>query len=188
MTQKRFSFAIYVFLSFALILSACMPAQPTQTVEPINQATRSAAATAQAEVNVLQREAEALEKDLDANFSDHYVGMRVESYPVVKVIVYLTGASKEDLASFVKDKRLTEVIEVQEEEISRKALRETRETLKAEMDKAGVTYTTGIKMEPARLQVYVLDIPEAQARLKAANVAIPEHVEFVQMDYLPEGG
>jgi len=63
-----------------------------------------------------------------------------------------------------------------------------RELFKAEMDKAGVTYTTGIKMEPARLQVYVYDISEAQEKLKAAGVSIPEHVEFVQMENLPEGG
>lgn len=56
------------------------------------------------------------------------------------------------------------------------------------MDKVGVTYTTGIKMEPARLQVYVYNIPEAQDKLEAASVAIPENVEFVQMENLPEGG
>jgi len=171
-----------------LVLNACLPMQPTATVEPVNQATRSAAATAQAEVNLLQNAAFALEETLDTEFSDHYVGMQVESYPVVKVIVYLTAAGKQDLARYVTDAKLMEVIEVREEAISRKTIRETRETLKAEMDEAGVTYTTGIKMEPARLQVYVLDIPEAQAKLKAANVAVPEHVEFVQMDYLPEGG
>lgn len=188
MKQKTFGISLLVIFSLSLVLSACMPTQTTATMEPINQATRQAAATAQAEVNLLQDEAYALEQDLDANFSDHYVGMQVESYPVVKVIVYLTGATKADLAPFVKSAGLLEVIEVRNEETSRKALRETREALKAEMDKAGVTYTTGIKMEPARLQVYVLDIPEAEAKLAAASVPIPEHVEFVQMDYLPEGG
>lgn len=186
-STKLATFLIFV-LTLTFVLSGCMPVQATQTVEPINQATRSAAATAQAEVNLLQDKAYEFEQDLDANFSDHYVGMQVESYPVVKVIVYLTGATKADLAPFVKSAGLLEVIEVRNEETSRKALRETREALKAEMDKAGVTYTTGIKMEPARLQVYVLDIPEAEAKLAAASVPIPEHVEFVQMDYLPEGG
>ena len=188
MTRMKFSRVILFVLGLSLILAGCLPAQSTQPVEPINQATRSAAATAQAEVNELQNEAFALEEDLDTNFSDHYVGMQVESYPVVKVVVYLTGTTKEDLAQFVDDPILMEVIEVREEDISRKALRETRESLKAEMDKAGVTYTTGIKMEPARLQVYVLDIPEAEAKLKAASVAVPVHVEFIEMESLPEGG
>ena len=88
----------------------------------------------------------------------------------------------------MEDPALFEVIEVREEAISRQSLRATRETFKTEMEKAGVTFTTGIKMEPARLQVYVYDIPEAQDKLKAAGVAIPEHVEFVQMENLPEGG
>jgi len=77
---------------------------------------------------------------------------------------------------------------VKEEAISRQSLRKIREALKAEMDKAGMTYTTGIKMEPARLQVYVLNISEAQDQLKAAGISIPDQVELVEMEYLPEGG
>ena len=169
-------------------LASCLPTSTTQSAEAVNQATRSAAATAQAELNLLQNEAYELEKDLDANFSEHYVGIQVESYPSLKVIVYLTGAEKTDLAPFVKDSQLYEVIEVREEAISRQELRETREILTAEMDKAGVTYTTGIKMEPARLEVYVFDIAEAQALLKVAGVAVSEHVEFIEMETLPEGG
>ena len=169
-------------------LASCLPTSTTQPAEAVNQATRSAAATAQAGLNLLQNEAYELEKDLDANFSEHYVGIQVESYPSLKVIVYLTRAEKTDLAPFVKDSQLYEVIEVREEAISRQELRETREILTAEMDKAGVTYTTGIKMEPARLEVYVFDIAEAQALLKVAGVAVPEHVEFIEMETLPEGG
>jgi hypothetical protein len=168
--------------------SSCQPFSSSQPPENVNQATRSAAATAQADLNILQIEAFELERELDENFSEHYVGIQVESYPSLKVIVYLTGASKDDLAPFVEDPGLFELIEVKKEAISRQSLRATREVLKAEMDIAGVTYTTGIKMEPARLQVYVYDIPEAQDKLNAAGVSIPEHVEFVQMENLPEGG
>ena len=168
--------------------SSCQPSSSSQTPEEVSQATRSAAATAQAQMNLLQIEAFELERELDENFSEHYVGISTESSPSLKVVVYLTGADKADLEPFVEDPSLFEVIEVREEAISRQSLRSMRELFKAEMDKAGVTYTTGIKMEPARLQVYVYDIPEAQEKLKAAGVSIPEHVEFVQMENLPEGG
>jgi len=139
-------------------------------------------------MNLLQVATFELERKLDENFSDHYVGVQVLSEPELKVLVYLTGADKADLEAFVEDERLFELIEVREEAVSRQTLRAIREAFKAEMDEAGVTYTTGIKMEPARLQVYVFDIPEAQGRLKTAGVSIPEHVEFIEMDTLPEGG
>jgi len=177
-----------VLILLAGAFSSCLPSSTTQPTGEVSQATRSAAATAQAQMNLLQIEAFELERDLDENFPEHYVGISTESYPSLKVIVYLSGATKADLAPFVEDPNLFEVIEVREEAITRQFLRETRELLKAEMDKAGVTYTTGIKMEPARLQVYVYDIPEAQDKLKAAGVSVPEHVEFVQMENLPEGG
>ncbi len=188
--MPKLKITIMLAASILLIsaLSSCQISSNPQPAEVVNQATRSAAATAQAEMNLLQNEAYELEKDLDANFSEHYVGIQVESYPSIKVIVYLTGAEKSDLAPFVKDSRLFEVISVKEEAISRQELRETREVLTAEMDKAGVTYTTGIKMEPARLEVYVFDIPEAQDLLKVAGVTVPEHVEFIEMETLPEGG
>lgn len=188
MKNKTTGAILFLLFSLPIFLSGCLPTMSTQTAEPINQATRSAAATAQAEVNLLQNQAFVLEEELDAHFSDYYVGMQVESYPTVKVIIYLTAADKEQLAPLVTDPKLLEVIEVRHENISRKALRELRERFKGEMDMAGVIYTTGIKMEPARLQVYVLDIPEAESKLKAAHIAIPEHVEFVQMESLPEGG
>jgi hypothetical protein len=172
----------------AVVFSSCQSISSPQPAEEVNQATRSAAATAQAQMNLLQVEAFELERKLDENFSEHYVGINTESYPSLKVVVYLTGASKADLAPFVQDPALFEVIEVREEAISRQFLRETRELFKADMDEVGVTYTTAIKMEPARLQVYVYDIPEAQDKLNAAGVSIPEHVEFVQMENLPEGG
>ena len=170
------------------IFSSCQPLSSTQPSEEVNQATRAAAATAQAQLNMLQIEAFELERELDENFSEHYVGINTESYPSLKVVVYLTGATKADLAAFVNDPSLYEVIEVRAESISRQSLRETRESFKAELDEVGVTYTTGIKMEPARLQVYVYDIPDAEVKLKMAGVPIPEHVEFVQMENLPEGG
>lgn len=188
MNRKNLVGQMALILCLGFILSGCLLTQSTATVEPVNQATRQAAATAQAQVNLLQNESFVLEQTLDANFSEHYAGMKVESYPVVKVIIYLTGATKEDLARFVSDSKLMEVIEVREEAISRKALRETREAFKVEMDQAGVTYTTALMMEPARLEVYVLDIPGAEAKLSAKNVPTPEHVEFVQKESLPEGG
>ena len=178
--------AVLILLSFTF--SSCLPSSGSQPEEVVSQATRSAAATAQAQMNLLQIEAFELERELDENFSEHYVGISTESYPGLKVIVYLTGADKADLKPCVEDPSLFEVIEVREEAISRQSLRAMRELFKAEMDKAGVTYTTGIKMEPARLQVYVYDISEAKEKLKAAGVSIPEHVEFVQMENLPEGG
>lgn len=180
--------ALAALLLLAGTFSSCQPISSSQPAGEVNQATRAAAATAQAQLNLLQIEAFELERELDENFSEHYVGINTESHPSLKVVVYLTGASKADLAPFVEDPALLEVIEVREEAISRRSLRETRELFKAELDEAGVTYTTGIKMEPARLQVYVYDIPEAQDKLKVAGVAIPEHVEFVQMENLPESG
>lgn len=188
MHNRKNLIVLAAVLLLAVVFSSCQPSSSSQPAGEVNQATRAAAATAQAQMNLLQIEAFELERQLDENFSEHYVGINTESYPSLKVIVYLTGASKADLAPFVEDPALFEVIEVREEAISRQSLRATREVFKAEMDKAGVTYTTGIKMEPARLQVYVYDIPEAQNKLNVAGVSIPEHVEFVQMENLPEGG
>ena len=188
MLKRKQLLVLAVFILLAGAFSSCLPSSSTQPTGEVSQATRSAAATLQAQMNLLQIEAFELERELDENFSEHYVGINTESYPSLKVIVYLTGANKADLAPFVEDPALFEVIEVREEAISRQSLRATRETFKTEMEKAGVTFTTGIKMEPARLQVYVYDIPEAQDKLKAAGVTIPEHVEFVQMENLPDGG
>lgn len=186
MKKQRVIIPLLILLAGAF--TSCLSSSPTQPEEQVNQATRSAAATAQVEMNLLQVEAFELERVLDENFSEHYVGISTESFPSLKVVVYLTGASKNDLAPFVEDAGLFELIEVREEQISRQFLRTMRESFKAELDKADVTYTTGIKMEPARLQVYVNNIPEAQEKLQAAGVAIPEHIEFVQMENLPEGG
>lgn len=183
--------ALLVIAALILLTSALASCQISSEPEPtgvVNQATRSAAATAQANLNLLQNAAFELEEELDTNFSEHYVGIQVEGYPSLKVIVYLTGASKADLAPFVEDPHLFELIEVREEKISRQSLRATRELFKEEMDKAGLTYTTGIRMEPARLQVYVYDIPQAKELLNKASVAIPDHVEFIEVDTLPEGG
>ncbi|HNY84680.1 MAG TPA: hypothetical protein PKK82_07450, partial [Anaerolineaceae bacterium] len=115
-------------------------------------------------------------------------GMKVETYPSVRVIVYLTKATKQDLAKFVTDPKLLEAIEVREEAITREALREIREAFKAEMDRADVTYTTALVMEPATLEVYVTNIPEAETKLKAANVPVPEIVRFVEKETLPTDG
>ena len=186
--MKKQLTVIAVLILLAAGFSSCQPPSSTQPTNEVNQATRLAAATAQAELNLLQVEAFELERELDENFSEHYVGISTESYPALKIIIYLTGASKADLEPFVKDPALFEAIEVREESISRQFLRTIRESFKADLDKAEVTYTTAIKMEPARLQVYVYDIPEAQAKLMAAGIPIPEHVEFVQMENLPEGG
>jgi len=180
-----------VIAALILLTSALASCQISSDPEPtgvVNQATRSAAATAQADLNLLQNATFELEEELDTNYTENYVGIQVEGYPSLKVIVYLTGASKADLAPFVQDPRLFELIEVREEDISRQSLRATRELFKEEMDKAVLTYTTGIRMEPARLQVYVYDIPEAENLLKTASVAIPDHVEFIEVDTLPEGG
>jgi hypothetical protein len=188
MNRKNLIGLAVILISLSFILAGCFPTQSTATLDPVNQATRQAAATAQAQVNLLQTEALALEERLDADFSEHYAGMKFESYPVVKVIIYLTGATKENLARFVSRPTLMEVIEVREEAVSRKALRETREAFMAEMDKAGVSYTTALMMEPARLEVYVLDILGTRAMLSARDVPIPEHVKFVLKESLPEGG
>lgn len=186
--MKKQLIVITVLILLAASFSSCQPSSSSQPTAEVNQATRSAGATAQAQLNLLQIEAFELERELDENFSEHYVGISTESYPALKIIIYLTGASKAGLVPFVKDTALFEAIEVREEPISRQSLRSIREAFKADLDEAEVTYTTAIKMEPARLQVYVYNIPEAQAKLMAAGVPIPEHVEFVQMENLPEGG
>lgn len=188
MNKRKIFILLEVAILLAAVISGCQSSEPTQPLTDVTQAARSAAATAQAELNQLQNEAYLLEQDLDANFSDHYVGIQVESYPALKVIVYLTGANETDLVGFIDDPRLLDVIEVKEEVTSRKELRETRDRLMAEMDEAGITYTTGIKMEPARVLVYVYDLPGAQNLLKAAGVAVPGHVEFIETDTLPEDG
>ena len=188
MYKRKVFILLEVAILLAVVTVGCRSSEPTQPLTDANQAARSAAATAQAELNQLQNEAYLLEQDLDANFSDHYVGIQVESYPDLQVIVYLTGANKTDLVGFIDTPRLFDVIEVKEEITSRKELRETRDRLMAEMDEAGITYTTGIRMEPARLLVYVYDLPGAQKLLKAAGVSVPGHVEFVETDTLPEDG
>lgn len=188
MLRIRNLLLVGAFMLFIVVLMSCLPTPTAQSPEVVSQATRSAAATAQAEINKLQAEAFTLEEELDTSFSDHYTGILVESYPKMRVIVYLVRANKSDLAPYVTDPKLFGLIEVKEEAVSRQSLREIREALKAEMDKAGMTYTTGIKMEPARLQVYVLNISEAQDQLKAAGISIPDQVELVEMEYLPEGG
>lgn len=188
MTPRKLISLMMTAVSFILTVVGCLPNTVTVSEDPVNQATRQAAATAQAVTNQLQEEAFALEETLDAEFSDHYTGMKVETYPDVKVIVYLTNATKQGLARFVTDPKLLETIEVREEAITRKALREIREAFKAEMDQADVTYTTALVMEPATLEVYVTNIPEAEAKLKAANVPVPEIVRFVEKETLPTGG
>jgi len=188
MNKRKIFIVLGVSILLLVVISACQSSEPTQSITDVNQATRSAAATAQVELNQLQNEAYQLEQDLDANFSDHYVGMQVESYPGLKVIVYLTEANKTDLVGFIDNPQLFDVIEVKEEALPRKELRETRDKLMTEMDESGITYTTGIRMEPARVLVYVYDLPGAQKMLKEAGVSIPGHVEFIETDTLPEGG
>jgi len=188
MNKRKIFIVLGVSILLLVVISACQSSEPTQSITDVNQATRSAAATAQVELNQLQNEAYQLEQDLDANFSDHYVGIQVESYPGLKVIVYLTGANKTDLVGFIDDSKLFDVIEVKEEALPRKELRETRDRLMAEMDEAGITYTTGIRMEPARVLVYVYDLQGAQNLLKDAGVSVPGHVEFIETDTLPEDG
>lgn len=177
-----------VAILLALSLAGCIQSPNSSSSDALTQPTRFAAATAQAELNLLQNEAAELETVLDEKFSEHFSGMLVESYPSLRVIVFLTDAGKEDLAAFVENPTLFGAIEVKQEGISRQALRAMREWLRAEMDKAGVKYTTEIKMEPARLRVFVFNISDAKAKLDAAGVDIPAQVEFVQADELPEGG
>ena len=188
MAPRKLISLIMIAVGFILAAVGCLPNTVTVSEDPVNQATRQAAATAQAVTNQLQEEAFALEEALDVEFSDHYTGMKVETYPSVRVIVYLTKATKQDLAKFVTDPKLLEAIEVREEAITREALREIREAFKAEMDRADVTYTTALVMEPATLEVYVTNIPEAETKLKAANVPVPEIVRFVEKETVPTDG
>lgn len=51
-----------------------------------------------------------------------------------------------------------------------------------------MTYTTELKIEPARLQVHIHDISEAEDLLNTAGVQIPEHVDIVEAETLPGGG
>ncbi len=187
--RKINKFTIFgAMILLTAVLSSCLATPSSQSPEAVAEATRSVAATAQAELNLLQNEAYALEEELKVNFSDHYAGIMVERFPILKVIVYLTNASKSDLAPFVKNPELFELIEVREEVISRQSLLETRKILTSEMDKAGVTYTTGIQMEPARLQIFVFSIPEAEDSLVDTGVSIPSYVEFVAANSLSDGG
>ncbi|MEL7626762.1 MAG: hypothetical protein AAGU15_07875 [Anaerolineaceae bacterium] len=185
---KRHLLVILAMATLLAVFAGCQVVNAPQPAPDISQATRSAAATAQAERNFLQNEAWLLEQDLDANFSDHYVGMQIEAYPEFKAIVYLTDASKADLEPFVDDSTLFDAIEVREEAISRQTIRETREALKAELDEVGIEHTTEIKMEPARLIVYVYDAVNAQELLNSAGYSVPENIEFVESETLPGGG
>lgn len=188
MFRKILTLALFGAALFSALLAGCQTAASPEAAPQVSQATRSAASTRQAELNQVQAAAYQLEARLDEDFSDHFVGVEVVSEPQLKVMVYLKEAEIEDLTPFVEDARLLPLIEVRSDVVSRQELRLIREAFKAEMDRAGVTYTTGIKLNPARLEVYVRDLPAAREKLGEAGVAIPEHVEFVEREVLPEGG
>ena len=81
MLKRKQLLVLAVFILLAGAFSSCLPSSSTQPTGEVSQATRSAAATLQAQMNLLQIEAFELERELDENFSEHYVGINTESYP-----------------------------------------------------------------------------------------------------------
>jgi hypothetical protein len=101
------NFIIVALLITALILGTCTadPVQPSDAAQPAGLILSKiqTATTAQAKLNLLQKEAYELEKTLDEKLPDKYTGMLVKSGDAVRVDVYLAEGSIEDLKPFVSN-------------------------------------------------------------------------------------
>lgn len=183
--MRKRNFIIMALLLSAFALGACTtaPAQPGAPLTKIQLA-----ATAQAQLNLLQKEAYELEKTLEEKLPDKYTGMLVKSGDDVQVDVYLTNGSIEDLKPFVSDPELLKVIQVVPTEASRKAMREYREMIKAKLADLGNEITTSILMEPARLEIYTTDKGKTARLLEENQITLPTYTELIEQTVLDTGG
>ena len=186
---------VIAILLFAIILSACtsLPANPAQPVDPAAtldpaKAKIYAAATQQALVNLLQKEAYDLEKTLDEQLPEKYTGMLVKSDDSIQVDVYLANGSIEDLKPFVKDPELLKVIRVIPTETTRKEMRAFREMIKAKLADLGTEITTSILMEPARLEIYTTDKVKTARVLEENQITLPAYTQLIEQTILDTAG
>ena len=176
---------IIALLLSAFALGACtaVPAQPGAPLTKIQMA-----ATAQAQLNLLQKEAYELEKVLDEKLPEKYTGMLVKSDDAVRVDVYLANGSIEDLKPFVSDPELLKVISVVPTDVSRGAMREYREMIKAKLAELGNEITTSILMEPARLEIYTTDKAKTARLLEENQIKLPAYTQLIEQTVLDTGG
>ncbi|MEA4812670.1 MAG: hypothetical protein VB108_08890 [Anaerolineaceae bacterium] len=185
MKKKIILFLVSSLFVFFMV-SACQ-ATAAPAADPA-KAKIYAAATAQAKLNLLQTEASELEKTLDEKLADKYTGMLVKSDDQLQVKVYLASGSVEDLKPFVEDPELLKVISVVPAEVTRKEMRNFRESIISKMAKLGAEVTTSIMMDPPRLEVYTLDKAGTEKKIQDNQIALPGYVHLIQQDVLSRGG
>ena len=175
-----------------LVLGACTaaPIQPASSIQPDSKPLTKIqiAATAQAQVNLLQKEAYELEKTLEEKLPDKYTGMLVKSGDTLRVDVYLNNGSIEDLKPYVADPELLKVTQVLPTEASRKEMRAYREMIKAKLAELGTEITTSILMEPARLEIYTTDKTKTARVLEENQITLPGYTVLIEQTILDTGG
>ncbi len=183
--QKR-NFYIIALLLSVFVLGACTVAPAQTDGAPLTKI--QIAATAQAKLNLLQKEAYELEKALDEKLPEKYTGMLVKSDDALRVDVYLANGSIEDLKPFVSDTELLKIITVVPTEVTRHAMREFREMVKAKLADLGNEITTSILMEPARLEIYTTDKAKTARLLEENQIELPAYTKLVEQTILDTGG
>jgi len=184
--MRKRNFIIMALLLTAFVLGACTAAPAPSDAAALTKI--QIAATAQAKVNLLQKEAYELEKTLDEQLSGKYTGMLVKSDDAVQVVVYLADGSIEDLKPFVKDPELLKIIQVVQTEATRKEMREYREMIKAKLADLGTEITTSILMEPARLEIYTTDKAKTTRLLEENQIKLPAYTQLIEQTILDTGG
>ncbi len=184
--MRKRNLIVVVILLALFVIAACttIPAQPEGA--PLTKI--QIAATAQAKVNLLQKEAYELEKTLDEQLPEKYTGMLVKSDDAIRVDVYLANGSIEDLKPFVSDPELLKVINVVPTEVSRRAMREYREMIKAKLADLGNEITTSILMEPARLEIYTTDKAKTTRLLEENQIELPAYTQLIEQTILDTSG
>jgi hypothetical protein len=190
MRKRYFVLATLLLTAFALGACTAGPIQPASPTQPDGGLLTKIqiAATAQAQVNLLQKEAYELEKTLEEKLPDKYTGMLVKSGDAIRVDVYLTNGSIEDLKPFVSDPELLKVIQIVPTEASRKAMREYREMIKTKLGELGTEITTSILMEPARLEIYTTDKAKTARVLEENQITLPAYTQLIEQTVLETGG
>ena len=184
--MRKRTFIIIALLLSAFALGACTAA-PAQT-DGAALTKIQIAATAQAKVNLLQKEAYELEKTLDEQLPEKYTGMLVKSDDEIRVDVYLANGSIEDLKPFVSDPELLKAINVVPTDVSRGAMREYREMIKAKLAELGNEITSSILMEPARLEIYTTDKGKTARLLEENQITLPAYTQLIEQTILDTGG
>lgn len=190
--MRNIKFIIVALIIAVIVLGACSsrPAQPAGSAqaETTSLTKIQIAATAQAKLNLLQKEAYELEKTLDEKLPEKYTGMLVKSDDAITVNVYLANGSIEDLKPFVSDPELLKVIQVIPTETSRKEMRAYREMIKAKLAELGTEITTSILMDPARLEIYTTDKAKTARLLEENQVELPAYTTLIEQTILDSGG